>query len=55
VPTRYPHNPNVDLWNCPCNECTRYDWEALPDPRPSLAAHRRLVRTELAALATVPR
>lgn len=23
-----PHDPTVDLWLCPCRECTRLDWEA---------------------------
>lgn len=30
----------VPLWECPCRECTKLDWEALDDERPSLAAWR---------------
>ena len=33
--------PEVPLWECPCRGCTRLDWEALDDDRPSLAAFRR--------------
>jgi len=30
----------VPLWECPCAACTRMDWEALDDDRPTLAQHR---------------
>lgn len=33
--------PEVPLWHCPCRECTRLDWEALDDDRPTLAEFRR--------------
>lgn len=33
--------PEVPLWECPCGECTKLDWEALDeDDRPSLRQHR---------------
>lgn len=32
--------PEVPLWECPCRECTRLDWEALDDDRPSLQSFR---------------
>ena len=32
--------PEVPLWECPCAECTKLDWEALDDDRPTLAQHR---------------
>jgi hypothetical protein len=29
MPTPNPaHNPNVDLWECPCRECTRLEYNA---------------------------
>ena len=35
--------PEVPLWECPCRECTRLDWEALDDDeRGSLRDHRRV-------------
>jgi hypothetical protein len=33
--------PEVPLWECPCRECSRLDWEALDDDdRPSLQSFR---------------
>lgn len=40
-----PHDPSVPLWECPCFECTRLDYAALPDDsgekRKGLDAWRR--------------
>jgi hypothetical protein len=32
--------PEVPLWLCPCRTCTKLDWQALGDDRPTLAQHR---------------
>jgi len=32
--------PEVPLWHCPCRTCTKLDWDALDDDRPTLAMHR---------------
>ena len=32
--------PEVPLWECPCSWCTKMDWEALDDDRPTLKAYR---------------
>jgi hypothetical protein len=37
---RPAHIPGIDLWNCPCRECTKLDWQAT-DQDVSLAAFRR--------------
>lgn len=47
--TRHPHRPNVDLWLCPCDECTRLEWEANDQPgRLSVfrVAQRRMLTTD---------
>lgn len=43
----YPHRPGVDLWLCPCNECTRLEWEANDQPG-RLSEFRKAHRAELA-------
>jgi len=36
------HQEGADLWDCPCRECTKLDWQALdPGVRLTLGAHRR--------------
>lgn len=32
--------PEVPLWECPCRFCTKMDWDALDDDRPTLKAYR---------------
>jgi hypothetical protein len=33
------HDPSVDLWNCPCRECTRLEFE-VTDTNLTLKAFR---------------
>jgi hypothetical protein len=44
--TTHQHNTDLEIWECNCAQCIRYDWEATRDVEPiTLAEFRRQRRS----------